>query len=113
MGNNRRVGHLTDKQKKERPNRIRWWIINISIFFIVQLIFLIIDGTSLEPNLNDSGNIFGRYANWILESKLFNEWITLYSFPWFNLATILFIIFLFANAITDILSKKRFKEHQN
>jgi len=77
--------------------------------FIVQLIFLIIDGTSMELNINDSGNIFGRYANWILELKLFNEWITLYCFPWFNLATTLFVIFLLANAVTDIFSKKRNK----
>jgi YfzA-like protein len=107
------MGQLTDKQKKGYLNRIRWWSIALGIFIIVQLTFLIIDGTSFEPNLNDSDNIFGRYANWILESKLFNEWITLYSFPWFNLVTIVFIIFLLANAVTDILSIKRIKQHRS
>lgn len=103
---------LTHKQKEKRPNRKRWWMIAFSMFFIVQLIFLMIDGTSLEPNVNDSGNIIGRYANWVLESKLFTEWIALYSFPWFNLVTITFIFFLLANAVTDIFSKKGMRQRQ-
>ncbi|HLR68470.1 YfzA family protein [Virgibacillus alimentarius] len=103
---------MTDEQKKGRLHRIRWWIIALSVFFIVQLIFFTIDGTSLEPNLNDSDNIVGKYADWLLESRLFNEWITLYSFPWFNLATILFVIFLLANAVTDIFSIKEIKQRR-
>lgn len=101
---------MTDKTKKGRPNRIRWWITALIVFFIVQLIFFTIDGTLLEPNLNDSDDIVGKYADWILESRLFNEWITLYSFPWFNLATILFVIFLLANAVSDIRSIKGVKQ---
>lgn len=100
------------KPKKERPNQVKWWITTIGIFFIVQLTFFIVDGTSLEPNLNDSDNIFGRYADWLSESRIFNEWITLYSFPWFNLATTLFVIFLLANAVTDVFSARRLKHRE-
>ena len=67
----------------------------------MQLIFIIADGTSLEPNINDSGNIAGR----VLESDLFTKWISLYSFPFFNMATMVFVIAIFAKAITDIFTR--------
>lgn len=38
------------------------WMITIGIFLIVQLIFIAVDGTFLEPNINDSGNLFARIA---------------------------------------------------
>lgn len=95
------------KQKKARPNRRKWWLIAISTFVIVQFIFFMIDGTSLEPRLNDLDNMIGRAADWLLESKIFNEWITPYSFPWFNLAMTLFVIVLLINAIIDIFTIKK------
>jgi len=80
---------MTDKQEKRHLNRIRDWVI---------------DGTALEPNLNDSGNIGGRLAGWLQESSLFNEWITPYSFSWFNMVTTLFFIVLLVKAVADIFS---------
>ncbi|WP_232217779.1 YfzA family protein [Virgibacillus sp. SK37] len=47
-----------------------------------------------------------------MESKIFNEWVALYSFPWFNLATTLFVIFLLVNAVTDIFLVRNLKHHQ-
>lgn len=101
---------MTSDQKKSRPNKIRSWITTLSIFFIVLLIFVAVDGTSLEPNLNDSDNIAGRAADWLLESRIFNEWITPFSFPWFNLATTLFVFCLLAKAVTDIVLMKGIKK---
>lgn len=97
---------MTEKIKKSGPNRLRSWIINLGVFFIVLLVFYTIDGTSLEPILNDSNNIAGRAADWLSESRIFNEWISPFSFPLFNLATILFVIALFGKAVTDIFSIK-------
>lgn len=95
---------MTDKQVKERTNRKRWWwITSLSIFFIAQFIFFAIDGTNLEPNLNNT-----VWAKWLVESKLFTEWIAPFSFPWFNMVTTLFATVLFLKAVTDIIkgSKK-------
>ena len=61
------------KTKKSGPNRLRSWLINLGSFLIVLLIFFTIDRTSFEPNLNDSNNIVGRAADWLSESRLFNE----------------------------------------
>ncbi|UNK17911.1 YfzA family protein [Paenibacillus sp. N3/727] len=91
---------MTDKRKKDHPNRIRSWVITLGVFLIVQLIFIAVDGTSLEPNINDSGNLWGR----ILQSELFTEWITPYSFPFFNLCTVVCVIAILAKAVTDIFS---------
>src|SRR5690625_5178872 len=103
---------MTKRPKKGSPNRLRSWLINLGAFLIVLLIFFIIDGTSLEPNLNDSNNIAGRAADWLSESRLFNEWISPFSFPFFNLATTLFVIALFGKAVTDIYSIKENKQHR-
>lgn len=92
---------MISKRKKDRASRIRSWIITLGVFFIVQLIFIIADGTSLEPNINDSGNIAGR----VLESDLFTKWISLYSFSFFNMATMVFVIAIFAKAVTDIFAR--------
>lgn len=101
---------MAEKLEKSRRNRLRGWIINLGVFLIVLLAFFIIDGTAFEPNLNDSNNLGGRAADWLSDSKLFNEWISPFSFPLFNLATTLFVIALFVKAVIDIFSIKESKE---
>src|SRR5690625_3635034 len=102
---------MTQKPKKIRPSRLRIWIISVSIFLIMLLVFFTIDRTSLEPNLNDSNNIAGKAAERLTESKFFNEWISPFSFPLFNLATTLFVLVLLGKAITDIFLIKRNKQN--
>ncbi|QQK79281.1 hypothetical protein HUG20_04845 [Salicibibacter cibi] len=61
------------------------WAITLVVFILVQLFFIAIDGTALEPTrFNDSGDIGGR----IVQSELFTERITPYSNPSLNIATI-------------------------
>ncbi|MYL56288.1 hypothetical protein GLW20_02075 [Virgibacillus halodenitrificans] len=103
---------MTGKQKKSPSNRIRSWIITLGLFFSMLLIFFAIDGTFLEPKLNDSNNIAGKAADWLVESRLFNEWISPFSFPWFNLVTTLFVIVLLAKAVKGIFSIKEIKQRQ-
>ncbi|GAA0374820.1 YfzA family protein [Bacillus horti] len=93
--------HLPKKKEKERPSGIRSWGILLGAFVLSQIIFFFVDGTSWEPNMNDSGNILGR----ILESQLFTEWITIYSFPFFNLATTVFAIVILSTAVKEFLFK--------
>lgn len=78
------------------------WIITIGIFLIVQLIFIAVDGTFLEPNINDSDNLFARIGRWILNSKLFNEWINPYSFSFFNMIMTIQITSILIQAVQDI-----------
>ncbi|MDX8046522.1 YfzA family protein [Gracilibacillus sp. S3-1-1] len=92
-------------EKVEKANLPMRWLIILGIFVVVQLIFMVVDGTSLEPNINDSGNLGARIARWVLESKLFTEWITPYSFPFFNLCITIHVIAILIQVIEDIFSR--------
>ncbi|MFG3613876.1 YfzA family protein [Rummeliibacillus stabekisii] len=91
-------------EKTHKINLGKRWIITIGIFFIVQLIFIVVDGTFLEPNINDSDNLFARLARWILDLKLFTKWIAPYSFPFFNMFMTIHVIVILIQAVHDIIS---------
>ncbi|TQR20522.1 YfzA family protein [Psychrobacillus vulpis] len=95
---------MTETVKTHNINLAKRWMITIGIFLIVQLIFIAVDGTFLEPNINDSGNLFARIARWILDLKLFTEWITPYSFPFFNMFMTIHVIAILIQAVHDIIS---------
>ncbi|MCM3133516.1 YfzA family protein [Paenibacillus polysaccharolyticus] len=79
-------------------------MISIGIFVVLQIIFIVVDGTSLEPRVNDSDNVFSVMLRGILESKLLNEGIAPYSFPLFNLILIVYVAALLLQAIADMIS---------
>ncbi|MFD2761577.1 YfzA family protein [Lentibacillus juripiscarius] len=85
-------------------NLAKRWIITIGIFLVVQLIFITVDGTFLEPNINNSDNLFARIGRWILGSKLFTEWIAPYSFPFFNMVMTIHVVAILIQAVQDIIS---------
>ncbi|MGM7684675.1 YfzA family protein [Cytobacillus sp. Hm23] len=78
-------GKMSGAKKTYNTNLAKRWMITIGIFLIVQLIFITVDGTFLEPNIHDSDHLIAKFGRWVLESKLFTQWITPYSFPFFNL----------------------------
>lgn len=96
---------MTAIEKTPNTNLRKRWMITIGIFFIVQLIFFVVDGTFLEPNINDSGNLFARLGRWILESRIFTEWITPYTFPFFNMFMTVHVIAILIQAVQDIISR--------
>lgn len=98
------------KKKTHNINLARRWIITIGIFLSVQLIFIAVDGTSLEPKMNDSGDLIPRIGSWVLESKFFNEWIAPYSYPFFNILMTIHVIAMFILAVHDIISYKLLKK---
>ena len=102
-------GQMMDA-KKYNSSLIKRWVTTIGIFLIVQLIFIAVDGTFLEPNINDSNNVFIRIGRWILNSKLFTEWITPYSFPFFNMIMLFHVIAILLQAVQDINSRLVFKK---
>ncbi|MEW9674621.1 YfzA family protein [Lentibacillus sp. L22] len=68
-------------------------IITAGLFLIMQIIFIAINGTFLEPNLNRMGN----FASGIAENPFFYKWFILYDNPIFKLITtvgILHIIYV-------------------
>ena len=70
MGTRGEVFKMGSTEKTHHTYLAKRWIITIGIFLIVQLIFIAVDGTFLEPNINDSDNLFARIGRWILHSKL-------------------------------------------
>lgn len=91
-------------QKKRQTNIGKSWLLTLSGFFMMLVVFFVIDGTALEPRLNDSNNIAGRMVDWLNNSALFTEHITLFTFPWFNLVTLVFIVVILLKAIVDFVS---------
>lgn len=97
---------MSHAPNKLPTNRAKRWMITIGIFIIVQLIFIAIDGTFLEPNLNDSDNVVSSTLRGILESRLLTEWIAPYSFSLFNLFLIVHVVAILIQAVVDIISTK-------
>ncbi len=86
------------KKKKGFTNELRRLIITVGLFLILQLIFIIIDGTFLEPNFNRIGN----FANSLADAQFFKIWSFLYDNPIFRLVTpiaILHIIYVLIKTI--------------
>lgn len=96
---------LTEVSKKDRLRTIRSWGLVLVTFCIVQIIFILLDGTAYVPRMNDTGNVLGR----ILQSELFTEWFTIYQFPWFNLVTIVFSIAIIIKAVVEIFTRNKRK----
>ncbi|MDI6535053.1 YfzA family protein (plasmid) [Bacillus mycoides] len=101
---------MAGTKKTHNINLARRWIITVGIFLIVQFIFIAVDGTSLEPKMNDSGDLIPRIGSWVLELKLFNEWITPYSYPFFNMLMTIHVIAILILAVHDIISIKLLKK---
>lgn len=101
---NERSIHMTVTEKPHHINMAKRWMIIIGIFLIFQLIFIAVDGTFLEPNINDSGNLFAGIARGTLNSKLFTEWIAPYSFSFFNMFITIHVIAILIQAVQDIVS---------
>ncbi|MEH6942985.1 YfzA family protein [Bacillus sp. JJ722] len=101
---------MTGTENTQNINLTKRWMIIIGIFLIVQMIFIAVDGTFLEPNINDSNNLIPRIVRWILDSKLFTEWITPYSFPFFNMVMTVHVIAILIQAVHDIISSMSSKK---
>ena len=86
----------TDK-KADRGNRLKKWLITLSLFLLSIIVFINIDGTILEPRLNQMGNFMKN----VVGEKL--EWFTLYHNPFLKFVTILFALHIILMAIEDIV----------
>lgn len=88
---------IKDK-KTDRGNRLKKWIITLTLFLLSIIVFINIDGTILEPRLNQMGN----FMKDIVEPKL--SWFTLYHNVFLKFITILFALHIIFMAIEDIVN---------
>lgn len=78
----------SSKNKKGFANELRRLIITVGLFLVMQLIFIVIDGTFLEPNFNRMGN----FASGLAKNDFFKNWFILYDNPIFKLITAVAIL---------------------
>lgn len=64
---------------------------------MLNLIFIIFDGTSMVTSFN-----FGDFGNRILQTKLFTEWLNFYENPFFNIVAIFAALQIVITALYDI-----------
>src|SRR5690625_7314648 len=77
---------------------VKRWLITIGSFFVMQVVFILINGTILEPRLNDMGHRMTQFAG----PKL--EWFTLYEAVFLKVLTMTFILYIVATAVTDVVN---------
>lgn len=101
---------MNGTEKAPTLTPLRRWITYLGIFLLVQVIFILVDGTSWEPRINDGDSFIPRMFRSILDSSLFTEWITPYTYPYFNMIitvhTVALLIVAIAEIIERLISKK-------
>ncbi|QXE03226.1 YfzA family protein [Terribacillus sp. DMT04] len=90
---------MSRNNKKGRASLTKKWTITLIGFVIMQTIFIIIDDTFLEPNLN----LMGNFAHSLVNTHLFTEYITLYENPYFKIITFLAVLHIVFTSIKDIV----------
>ncbi|GIN74547.1 hypothetical protein J14TS2_50220 [Bacillus sp. J14TS2] len=90
---------MSEETEAIRGKILKDRLIGLSIFIVAQIIFNLLDGTGWEPNVRDTD-----INNRILNAKLFTEYFHLYSYPFFNFVTFVFLIAIFLNVLADVLS---------
>ncbi|EPY03813.1 hypothetical protein PAALTS15_28766 [Paenibacillus alvei TS-15] len=82
--------------QKDRPSRIKGWVMPLVGFLVAQLYFIACDRFSWNPNREiNPGTIMGR----IMNSKLFTEWFTPYDLPISNVITAFLIVTILLPAL--------------
>lgn len=99
-----------DKEKQSRTGKLlRKWVITISGFVVMMIVFVLIDGTFLEPN----NNIVGDFATRIVDSEFFVSYLTFFENPFFNIITVLAILHIIFHGIKDGILVSKMKKSGN
>lgn len=91
------------RDKFSQMKLMKKWMLILGIFFAAQVVFIAIDGTFLEPKLNNLGDFASNIAGHIF----LKEWFTIYENPIHKLITILAILQIAYLAIKDIVNFAR------
>lgn len=76
---------------------MRRWFITLGSFVIGQLLFVLIDGTILEPRLNKAGD----FMVGVVGDRL--DWITIYHSTFLKILTLLFVIYMMCILVKDLI----------
>lgn len=87
------------KREKGSKNLVRKWVITIGGFVVMQIVFILTDGTFLEANSNKLGDV----AYSIVDSKFFYDWLILYVSPIFNIITLLAVLHIIFHGTKDLV----------
>lgn len=96
---------MNSTEKAPTLTPLRRWITYLGIFLVVQVIFILVDGTAWEPRVNDGDSFIPGMFRSILDSSLFTEWITPYSYTYFNMIFTVHIVALLIVAIAEIIER--------
>ena len=77
-------------------------MINIGSFIMLNLIFIIVDGTPLMIDLD-----FGEFGKRILQTDFFTSWFNFYETPFFNIVLFFAMLHLIFTGLYDVLFKPR------
>lgn len=81
---------------------MRKWIINIAYFVILNLIFIIIDGTPLITDFR-----LGNFGKRVLETDFFINWFNFYETQFFNIVLFFAMLHLILTGLYSVLFKAR------
>lgn len=88
--------------EKQTNYKKRWILIGIT-FSITFFVFTLLDNTGYEPKINDRDNFFYNTFRAILDSKLFTQSFTPFSYPFFNMCLLLFIATIIFQSVVDLI----------
>ncbi|GIN90130.1 hypothetical protein J6TS1_02230 [Siminovitchia terrae] len=97
---------MDDFTVKEQSFSKKSWVLSISSFVLIQIVFLTMEFTGWIPNLKDiDGTVFGKIAGY----TFMEDWFNFYETPYFNVCTFIFGIVLLSHgligALRDVFSK--------
>ncbi len=75
----------------------------------MMIVFVLIDGTFLEPN----NNVIGNFATRIVEWNFFSDYLTFYGNAFFNIITVLAILHIIFHGIKDLLLVRKLQKPKN
>jgi hypothetical protein len=98
-----------EKSSKKRPLFKRNWFQTLLAFFGSQVYINFVESTGWGPKMRDINS--GTFLGNIVESELYQKYLTFYETPWYNLFTVLFGIITILTLITGV--KKDFQNSNN
>lgn len=81
---------------------LKKWLLHFGGFIILNMLFLIFDGTSFIKSFN-----FGDFGYKVYHSAFFVKWLHVYSYPLFNLVAAFAVLQIIGTIFYDIYKFKR------
>ncbi|MCT1902604.1 YfzA family protein [Oceanobacillus sojae] len=90
---------MVEKTRLLSNKKLKEIVVTVGVLLLVQIIFMLLDGTGWEPNVRET-----NFINNVLNAKLFTEYFRFYSYPFFNFVTFLHLAAILICVSAEILS---------